>query len=86
MRSGLKESCRRSSSRLQRVRRAAGAYLLAQPVVRAGSVEERGRFGIKGGAAFAGEHPVNGAKTASVTREHQPRFGMFAPGHFMVTC
>jgi hypothetical protein len=53
MRSGLKESCRRSSSRLQRVRRAAGAYLLAQPVVRAGSVEERGRFGIKGGAAFA---------------------------------
>jgi hypothetical protein len=53
MRSGLKESCRRSSSRLQRVRRAAGAYLLAQPVVRADSVEGRGRFGIKGGAAFA---------------------------------
>jgi hypothetical protein len=53
MRSGPKESCRRSSSRLQQVRRAAGASLLAQTVVRADSVEGRGGFGIKRGAAFA---------------------------------
>jgi hypothetical protein len=52
MRSGLKESCRRSSSRLQRVRRVAGAYLLVQVVVRAEPLKGE-RFGIKGGSACA---------------------------------
>lgn len=55
MRSGLKESCRRSLSRLQRVRRVADTYLLSQAEVRAESAEGGGgeEFDIKGGTACA---------------------------------